>query len=111
MSFHTDQEKNPHIFTKDLCPSTTQAVVRATNNGGMALISLPCPMSLFECWPAGPWVILSLWTTKKEEKHQIWVSTLHLLVDFDFDRGGYIYLNSGTSQQTQWYIPTSKWFK
>lgn len=54
-----------HIFTKDLCPSTTQAVVRATSDGGMAFITLPCPMSLFECRPACTWFIFSLWTIKR----------------------------------------------
>lgn len=52
------------ILTKDLCPSATQAVVRATNDGGGAFVTLPCPMSLFECRPACPRVILSLWTEK-----------------------------------------------
>lgn len=53
-----------HVFTEDLCPSTSQAVVRATNDGGEAFVSLPCPMSFFERWPACSRVILSLWTIK-----------------------------------------------
>lgn len=36
------------IFTKNLSPCTAQTVVRATNNGGVAFILPPCPMSLFK---------------------------------------------------------------
>lgn len=46
------------IFTKNLCPCTAQTVVRATNNGGVAFILPPCPMSLFKRWPASPRVVL-----------------------------------------------------
>lgn len=54
-----------YIFTEDLCPRTTKAVVRATNNGGVAFILLPCPMSLFEWRPACPGVVLWLWTKSR----------------------------------------------
>lgn len=61
----TGQLNTTYVFTKDLCPCTTKAVVRAANDGGVAFILLPCPMSLFKWGPACPRVILCLWTVRR----------------------------------------------
>lgn len=60
-----------HIFTKDFCPRAAQAVVRAPNDGGVAFITLPCPVSLIECWPACPGVVLSLGAMKRGRKNLV----------------------------------------
>lgn len=46
------------MFADDLGPSTAQWVVRATQNVGMALVSLPCSMCLVKRWPSSSRVIL-----------------------------------------------------
>lgn len=52
------------IFTKNLGPCAAQTVVRATDDGGVAFILPPCPMSLFKRRPAGPRVVLGFWTVE-----------------------------------------------
>lgn len=46
------------VFTNDLDAGAPQAVVEAPNDGGVALISLPCAVSLLESRPACPRVVL-----------------------------------------------------
>lgn len=97
-----------HIFTQDLRPCTTETVVRATNNGGVAFVGLPCPVCLCKWRPARPGVVLWLWARSRH------TSSFHSgrgcpageAVDFF-----HWYLKSGASQQTQWYIPTSEWWR
>lgn len=45
------------IFTKNLGPGAAQTVVRATDNGGVAFILAPRPVSLPERRPASPGVV------------------------------------------------------
>lgn len=44
----TGELNTTYVITKDLCPCTTKAVVRAASDRGVAFILLPCPMGLFK---------------------------------------------------------------